>query len=191
MPTLTLRVSYVGELGFELHHPARAPAGALRRGCSRRASRSGSSTSATARSTRCGSRRPTGSGARTCPPDWTPLEAGLERFVAFDKGDFVGREALLRQRDDGIARTLACLTVETDDADAHGYEPVRVDGTPIGYVAAGGYGHVVEQSIALAYLPVEHAEPGTRLTVDILGEPRPAVVAPQPIYDPQNLRLLS
>jgi len=68
---------------------------------------------------------------------------------------------------------------------------VRADGRSIGYVAAGGYGHVVEQSIALAYLPVEHAEPGTRLTVDILGEPRPAVVVPQPIYDPQNLRLLS
>ena len=68
---------------------------------------------------------------------------------------------------------------------------MRADGTPIGYVAAGGYGHVVEQSIALAYLPVEHAEPGTRLTVDVLGEPRPAVVVPQPIYDPENLRLLS
>ena len=123
--------------------------------------------------------------------DWTPLEAGLERFVAFDKGDFVGRDALLRQREEGVARTLACLTVETDDADPHGNEPVRADGTPIGYVAAGGYGHVVEQSIALAYLPVEHAEPETRLTVDILGEPRPAVVVPQPIYDPENLRLLS
>jgi glycine cleavage system aminomethyltransferase T len=121
----------------------------------------------------------------------TPLEAGLERFVAFDKGDFVGRDALARQRDEGIRRTLACLCVETEDADPHGNEPVRADGTPIGYVSAGGYGHVVERSIALAYLPVEHAEPGTRLTVDVLGEPRPAVVSPQPIYDPENLRLLS
>ena len=123
--------------------------------------------------------------------DWTPLEAGLERCVAFDKGDFVGREALERQRSEGLRRTLACLTVETDEADPHGNEPVRAAGTPVGYVAAGGYGHVVEQSIALAYLPVEHAEQGTRLTVDILGEPRPAVVVPQPIYDPENLRLLS
>jgi dimethylglycine dehydrogenase len=123
--------------------------------------------------------------------DYTPLEAGLERFVSFDKGDFVGRDALLRQRDRGIGRTLACLTIETNDADAHGYEPIRDAEKPIGYVAAGGYGHVVERSIALAYLPVEHSKPGTTLTVDILGEPRPAVVVSQPLYDPENLQLLS
>jgi dimethylglycine dehydrogenase len=68
---------------------------------------------------------------------------------------------------------------------------VRANGKAIGYVAAGGYGHVVEKSIALAYLPVEHAAPGTLLSVDVLGEPRPAVVVPQPLYDPENLRLLS
>lgn len=190
VPTLTLRVSYVGELGFELHHPvahtvelyerlreAGEPLGLVDFGYraldSLRLEKAyrlwGADMSA----------------------DWTPLEAGLERFVAFDKGDFVGRDALLRRRAEGGRRTLACLTVETDDADAHGNEPVRADGTPVGYVAAGGYGHVVERSIALAYLPVEHADPGTRLTVDILGEPHPAVVVPQPIYDPENLRLLS
>jgi dimethylglycine dehydrogenase len=117
--------------------------------------------------------------------------SGLRHFVAFDKGDFIGRDALLRQRDEGVRRTLACLTVETDDADPHGNEPVRADGTPIGYVSAGGYGHVVEQSIALGYLPVEHAAPGAELTVDIHGEGRPAVVVEQPLYDPANERLLS
>jgi dimethylglycine dehydrogenase len=190
VPTLTLRVSYVGELGFELHHPiehlrslyellreAGEPLGLVDFGY--RALESlrlekgyrlwGADMSA----------------------DWTPLEAGLERFVALDKGDFVGRGALLRQHDEGIRRTLACLTVATDHADPHGYEPVRADGNPIGYVAAGGYGHVIERSIVFAYLPVEQAEPGTQLTVDILGEPHPAVVVPQPIYDPENLRLLS
>jgi dimethylglycine dehydrogenase len=190
VPTLTLRVSYVGELGFELHHPVEHGAKLYQR------------------------LRETGEplglvdfGYRALDSlrlekayrlwgadmsaDWTPLEAGLERFVAFDKGDFVGRDALVRQRDEGVRRTLACLTVETEDADPHGNEPVRADGTSIGYVAAGGYGHVVEQGIALAYLPVEQAGSGTRLTVDILGEARPAVVVPQPIYDPENLRLLS
>jgi dimethylglycine dehydrogenase len=58
-------------------------------------------------------------------------------------------------------------------------------------VASGGYGHVVEQSIAFAYLPVECAEPGTRLEVEILGERRAATVVPQPLYDPHNERLLS
>jgi dimethylglycine dehydrogenase len=188
--TFALRVSYVGELGFELHHAledqrvlydlvleAGAPLGIVDFGYraldSMRLEKAyrlwGVDMSA----------------------DYTPLEAGLGRFVCFDKGDFVGRDALLRQREAGISRTLACLTIETDGADAHGYEPVRAAGQPIGYVAAGGYGHVVELSIALAYLPVEHAEPGTALAVDILGEPRPAVVAPQPLYDPDNVRLLS
>jgi dimethylglycine dehydrogenase len=187
---LALRVSYVGELGFELHHDlgrlpqfyelvleAGEPLGLVDFGYraldSMRLEKAyrlwGADMSA----------------------DWTPLEAGLERFVAFDKGDFVGREALLRQRDRGIERTLACLTIETDDADAHGGEPVRRDGTPIGYVAAGGYGHVVRQSIALAYLPVGHAAPGTELTVDVLGNVRPAMVVEQPLYDPANERLLS
>jgi len=122
-----------------------------------------------------------------------------QRFEHFRLGDThdsprAGKRVhaqLLRQREEGVTRTLACLTVETDDADPHGNEPVRAAGSPIGYVSAGGYGHAVEQSIALAYLPVAHAEPGTRLTVDILGEPRPAAVVPQPIYDPENLRLLS
>ena len=58
-------------------------------------------------------------------------------------------------------------------------------------MASGGYGHLVERSIAFAYLPVEHAEPGTELEVEILGERRSSTVVPQPLYDPQNERLLS
>ncbi len=190
VPTLALRVSYVGELGYELHHPleyqralydlvleAGEPLGLVDFGYraldSMRLEKAyrlwGADMSA----------------------DYTPLEAGLERFVRFDKGDFIGRDALLRQRDEGLRRTLACLTIEVDGTDAHGYEPVRADGAPIGYVAAAGYGHVVEQSIALAYLPLEYADPGTALTVDILGQPRPAVVVAQPLYDPDNRKLLS
>ena len=65
------------------------------------------------------------------------------------------------------------------------------DGETIGYVAAGGYGHVVEKTIALAYLPAAHLEPGTELTVTILGDRRPARVVEQPLYDPKNERLLS
>jgi dimethylglycine dehydrogenase len=190
VPTLTLRVSYVGELGFELHHPIEH-----QRSLYERLREAGEPLGLVDFGYRALDSLRLEKAYRLwgadMSADWSPLEAGLERFVAFDKGDFVGRDALLRQRAEGVRRTLVCLTVETEDADPHGNEPVRADGTPIGYAAAGGYGHVVEQSIALAYLPVEHAEPGTRLTVDILGEPRPTVVVPQPIYDPQNLRLLS
>jgi dimethylglycine dehydrogenase len=88
-----------------------------------------------------------------------------------------------------VTAQLACLVVETEDADAHGYEPVLADGRAVGYVSSGGFGHVVGESIALAYLPVEHAEPGTRLEVELLGERRPAEVVREPLYDPANERL--
>jgi dimethylglycine dehydrogenase len=81
--------------------------------------------------------------------------------------------------------------VEATVADAHGYEPIWAEGeAPIAYVAAGGYGHTVEKSIALAYLPVAYAPVGTRLEVTIRGERRPATVVEQPLYDPEGARLL-
>jgi dimethylglycine dehydrogenase len=190
VPTFALRVSYVGELGFELHHPldrqralydllleAGKPLGLVDFGYraleSLRLEKAyrlwGVDMSA----------------------DYTPLEAGLERFVRFDKGDFIGRDALLRQREEGVRQRLACLTVDADGADPHGYEPVLLRGRPIAYVASGGYGHAVEKSIAFAYLPIDQTVAGTTLEVEILGERRSATVVPQPLYDPQNERLLS
>ncbi len=124
-------------------------------------------------------------------PDFTPLEAGLERFVAFDKGDFIGREALLRQRDEGISRTLACLVVETGDALPHGDEPVLDGDRVVGYVSAADRGHVVGAIIALAYLPVGLATPGTPLEVRILGERCAATVVETPLFDPTGARLRS
>ena len=122
--------------------------------------------------------------------DYTPLEAGLERFVKLDKGDFVGREALLRQLDaGGPSIHLSCLTIDTGEADAHAYEPVYADGRLVTYVMAGGYGHAVGKSIALAYLPTEQSAVGTELEVEILGERRLARVVPQPLYDPEGKRL--
>ncbi len=123
--------------------------------------------------------------------DWTPLEAGMERFVDFDKGDFIGRDALLRQRDEGIGRGLACLVVDADDADPHEFEPVFARGEIIGYVASGGYGHTVEKSIAFSYLPEAYLVPGTEVEVGILGERRAARVTLGPLYDPKNQKLLS
>ncbi len=115
----------------------------------------------------------------------------MGRFVDFEKGEFIGRDALLRQRERGIERGLACLVVDTEDADPHGYEPILDGRETIGYVASGGYGHTVAKAIVLAYLPAGHLEPGTELTVEILGERRTARVVEQPLYDPDNQRLVS
>jgi dimethylglycine dehydrogenase len=185
-----LRVSYVGELGYELHHPleysrhlyeqllaAGEPLGLIDFGY--RALESLRLEKA----------------YRLWGPDlaqvYTPLEAGLERFVRFDKGEFIGREALLRQREEGPARRLACLAVDADGADPHGYEPVLDGERVVGYVTSGGFGHTVGTAIGLAYLPIAQAEPGTELAVAILGERRPARVVAEPLYDPANERLLS
>jgi dimethylglycine dehydrogenase len=188
---LAVRVSYVGELGWELHH-ALEEQGTLYEtlfaaGQDLGLVDFGYRALESMRFEKC--YRLWGADMSA---DWSPLQAGLERFVAFDKGDFIGRDALLREREKGASHALSCLIVDVDGVDAHGLEPVYAGSErPVGYVASGGYGHTIERSIALAYLPVEHAAVGTELTVGILGDRRRAVVSEQPLLDPAGERLLA
>jgi dimethylglycine dehydrogenase len=189
-PALALRVSYVGELGFELHHPVE-----YQRHVYDRLLSAGEEFGLVDFGYRALDSMRLEKAYRLWGPDmsadFSPLEAGMERFVRFDKGDFIGRDALLRQQEAGLTRTLSCLALDSAAVDAHGYEPVRVDGALVGAVTSGGYGHTVGTSIALAYLPPEHAEPGTEVTVDVLGDRLPARVVEQPLYDPAHERLRS
>jgi dimethylglycine dehydrogenase len=189
-PVRALRLSYVGELGYELHHPVE-----YQRHLYDRLLEEGEELGLVDYGYRAldslrleKAYRLWGSDMSA---DYTPLEAGLGRFVRFDKGEFIGRDALLRQREKGLTRELACLVADSPDADPHGYEPILDGDTAIAYVASGGYGHTVGESIALAYLPIKYTKPGTELTIEILGERRPARVVTQPLYDPGNERLLS
>ena len=187
MDVMALRVSYVGELGYELHHPLE-----LQSALYDRLWEAGADLGLVDFGYRALESLRLEKAYRLwgadMSADYTPLEAGLERFVAFDKGDFVGREVLL-EREPRIR--LSTLVVDTDDADAHGYEPVYVGGELVTYVMAGGYGHTVGESIALAYLPLEHAANGTEVQVEILGDRRPARVVEQPLYDPVGEHLRS
>jgi dimethylglycine dehydrogenase len=189
-PVRALRISYVGELGFELHHPLE-----YQRHLDEQLRDAGEPLGLVDFGYRALDSLRLEKAYRLwgadMSQDWTPLEAGLERFVRLDKGDFIGRDALLRQRASGLERELACLVVDVDGADPHGLEPVLAGDGPIGYVTSGGYGHVLDIALALAYLPVAHTRPGTELAVEVLGEPRPARVVSQPPYDPDNERLLS
>ena len=119
----------------------------------------------------------------------TPLEAGLERFVNFNKGNFMGQQALLQQKEAGLAENLVLMTVDVDDADAIGDEPVFQGDEIVGRVTSGGYGHTVGKSLAMAYVKSELAKPGTRVDISILGNRYPAEVVPTPYYDPENERL--
>ena len=120
---------------------------------------------------------------------YTPAMAGLDRFVAFHKGAFIGREAALRERDSGPAQRLVLLAVDARDADVTGYEPVHHDGRRVGFVTSGAYGHHVRQSLALAYVDRATADAPAPLTVPVVGAPRPARILKDTPYDPKGQKL--
>ncbi|HEX8013052.1 MAG TPA: FAD-dependent oxidoreductase [Casimicrobiaceae bacterium] len=130
-----------------------------------------------------------GNWAREFRPIYTPFEAGVDRFVDLRKPDFIGRAAALRDREKGPTRRLVTLVVDVADADAIGDEPIWHDGSVVGWVTSGGYGHWVAKSIALGYVPASLANAAGAFEVEILGERRRAVLAPQPLYDPQGDRM--
>ena len=130
-----------------------------------------------------------GNWAREFRPIYTPFDAGLERFVAADKGAFVGRDALLRDRERGPARSLATFVVDASDADASGDEPVWHDGIVVGWITSGGFGHCVGKSIALGYVPATLGEETRGFEVEILGERRRAERVLRPLYDPSGQRM--
>ena len=121
--------------------------------------------------------------------DVTPGMSGLDRFVAFDKGDFIGRDAALRERALGAARRLVLLEVDATDADATKDDGIWLDGRLVGVVTSGAFGHHVGLSLALAYVDREVVTAGAELTMYVVGEPRPARILPEIPYDPQGLRL--
>ena len=118
---------------------------------------------------------------------YTPGMTGMDRWIAWDKGDFVGKAAAIAERDgNGPAQKVVTLAIDSPDSDASGYEPVWANGTKVGFVTSGAYGHTTGQSIAMALVNSEHAHEGEELSVHVVGVERPArVLAPSP-YDPQG-----
>jgi glycine cleavage system aminomethyltransferase T len=124
-------------------------------------------------------------------PDETPWEAGLDFAVKLDKGDFLGRDALLAARERPPERRLACLVLEDPRSVALGSEPVRIDGEIAGRVTSGGYGYTVERSLAYAYVPAEDATPGRSVEIEIFGEWVRGEVAQDPLFDARGERIRS
>jgi len=127
-------------------------------------------------------------GAGELTNEVTLPEAGVMRFVKMDKGDFLGRDATQQSLESELPWICAYLQIEPDGAvDGHGGEAVLLDGQVVGSTASVAYGHTVGKVLAFAYIIPHAAEPGTVLEVVIAGEPRPAVVLGEPAYDPQSL----
>ncbi len=131
-----------------------------------------------------------GTWAREFRPIYTPDEAGLDRFVDLRKNAFVGRDAVLQDREQGPKVRLVTLTVDAEAADVSGDEAVWHDGAVVGWVTSGGYAHTVDRSVALAYVPSELAAENGSFEVEIIGDRRAAQLQPEPLFDPGRERML-
>jgi len=124
-------------------------------------------------------------------PDYTPYEAGLDRFVRLNKGSFVGKEALEKQLKQGVPHRFITFEVHgVTDADPLGNEPLfDGKGNLVGRATAGYYGHALAKSLGLGYVKPEFANVGTELQIEILGERKRATVLVDSPYDPENKEL--
>jgi dimethylglycine dehydrogenase len=133
-----------------------------------------------------------GSWMREFKPDYTPLETGLDRFVDYEKAvDFIGKEAVLAEKQNGVSRKLCTFIVDAKDADANAWEPIWFDGDVVGHVTSGGYSHYSRKSIAFGFLPLDLIEEGRRVEIEILGEMIQATLYSEPLFDPRNEYLRS
>jgi dimethylglycine dehydrogenase len=129
---------------------------------------------------------------REMSTEYAALESGLDRFVRLEKGNFIGRDALLAWQRRGFANRFVTLEVHgVTDADARGSEPIFSGETLVGRTTSGGFGWRLQKSLALALVQPDAAAPGTELTVTILGTPHSATVIEESPFDPQNARLRS
>ncbi len=188
IPALALRVTYVGELGWEIYAPmeygqklwdtlweAGQPLGVVAAGYraieSLRLEKGYRYWSADIHS------------------EYTPYEAGLGFAVKLSKGDFLGKTALEAGKARGLSRKLCCLLLDEPSAVALGGEPLLAGERVLGHITSAGYGYTIRQSIAYGYLPPEYALAGTRVEIQLFGKSYGATVTREPLYDPKNTKI--
>ena len=183
-----LRVSYSGELGYELYLPTEHQISlflALRRDGGELGLR-------LAGMRALGSLRLEKGFAgwgRELSPDYDPFQAGLGRYVKLDKDEFVGRDAALRAADREPSERLVLFEIDTVDADPWGGEPVLRDGEYVGYLTSAGYGHCAGRTLALGYVRSDAIASNAACDVEVMGRPRPARRLERPAIDPEGQRM--
>ena len=187
-----LRVNFVGELGFELHHPLE-----MQNCIFDAVMEAGEEFDIKPFGIRAMDSMRLEKSYRLIPREmsieYCAFESGLERFIQLDKGsDFIGKQALIEWRQRGFSNAFVTLEVhDVTDADAHGSEAVYRNGVLVGRATSGGYGFRVEKSLALGLVAPQFATVGTGLEIEILGNLHRATVIEESPYDPQNLKLRS
>ncbi len=189
VPVKALRVNFVGELGWELHHPIemqnRLFDALLEAGADLQLRPFGIRAMDAMRLEK--SYRMVGAELSI---EYAAWESGLDRFVHPDKGEFIGRESLLAWRDRGFRNAFVTLEVQAgNDADPLANAPVFANGEMAGRATSGGYGFRLDRALALAMVDPGLAAPGTALELEILGRRHPATVVRESPYDPDNARL--
>ncbi len=119
--------------------------------------------------------------------EYTVLEAGLERFVDLDK-DFRGRDAIVARHQAGDRRRFVVMEVDNTEASAHGGDPIWADDELVGVISSGAYGYTLEANIAMGYVDPQFANPGTALAIDIIGIRSSCIVRSEPMFDPDHKR---
>ncbi len=123
-------------------------------------------------------------------PDYMPAETGMDRFVSYTKSaDFIGKSAALNEKSAGPARKLCAFEVEALDADVVAYEPIWIGGKVQGFCTSGGYSHFAEKSVAQGFVPTELVSEGLEVEIEILGEMRPARLITEPLFDADGARM--
>jgi dimethylglycine dehydrogenase len=190
-PCLIARLSFTGELGYEMYVPT-AYAGALYDQLLEAGESLGIRAFGIRALVSLGMEKSFGIWSREFTPDYTPAMCGFDRFVDYSKADFIGREAALADRDAEHVHKLVTLEIDSNNADAWGYEPVWCEDEYAGFVTSGTYGHTVEKSLALAYVKSEFLEsPDNELSVHVVDERRAARILSEAAYDPSGLQMRS
>ena len=182
-----LRVSYVGELGWELHHPIEKME-FLYESLMEAGAEFGIVNFGTYAMNSLRMEKAYKGWGSELTTEITPMEAKLNRFVDFSKS-FVGREATLSRKLIGISTILVYVSINSENADCLGNEPVLSNGEIIGVTTSGAYGHSVGKSLAFAYVQPKYSSPGSQFEIKILGKNQTATVLKEAAYDPKNLRL--
>lgn len=188
IPVRAMRISYTGELGWELYHKNEHTAelyeALLKAGEEFNIGDFGTYALSSLRIEKAFR-----AWGQEMNMDTTPLEAGLDYFIRFDKGvDFIGREALLKHKENGIQKKVCMLIVDTNDVDPEGNETIWFGGKVVGNTTSGSYSYRLKKSIALAYLPLELSELGSRVEVELLGTKCPATVVKDPLFETEPTR---